>query len=134
MLTPAVLSDANRCWADVMTQEYRDQLMALIARVDPVLPPRSAVEVKHFFGGAAAYIDGHIFMSLTKVGLALKLPEEDRERLFRTRQAKKLRYFPKAPVKKQYALFSRVLLDDGNSAKTWIEKSVGYVMTSADRS
>jgi len=115
-----------------MTQEYLDQLTALIARVNPTLPPGSAIEVKHFFGGAAAYVDGRIFMSLTKVGLALKLPEEDREQFFRTRQAKQLRYFPKAPVKKQYALFSKGLPDDGDSAKTWIETSVGFVTTSAD--
>ena len=111
-----------------MGHDYRDQLTALIARVDPALPSGSAVEVKHFFGGAAAYVNGCIFMSLTKVGPALKLPEADRERLFRSKRAKKLRYFPKAPIKKQYALFPRSFLEDCDAAKTWIEKSVAFAL------
>ena len=52
-----------------MAQDYLDQLQALIDRVGPTCPSGSAVEVKHFFGGAAGYINGHIFISLTKVGL-----------------------------------------------------------------
>ena len=88
----------------------------------------SAIEVKHFFGGAAAYVDGHIFMSLTKVGLALKLPEADQNRLFRSKQAKNLRYFPKALVKKQFTLFPSNFLNDCDSAKTWIKKSVAFAL------
>ncbi len=112
-----------------MAQEFVDQLTALLDRVDFASPSGSAIEVKHFFGGAAAYVEGGIFMSLTKVGLALKLPEEDRKRLFRTKQAKALRYFPKAPIKKQYALFPKAILDDVNSVRTWMEKSVAFVTT-----
>jgi len=115
-----------------MAQEYLDDLSALLARVDPALPPESTIEVKHFFGGAAAYVDGTIFMSLTKVGPALKLPEPDRERLFRSKEAKKLRYFPKAPVKKQYALFKKCFLEDDGALKTWIEKSVAFTLGGLD--
>jgi len=115
-----------------MAKEYVDKLSTLLDRVKPKLPRghslgRKPIEVKHFFGGAAAYVDGCIFMSLTKVGLALKLPEEDREQLFQSKQAKKLRYFPKAPVKKQYALFPKGFSDD-RTAKTWIEKSEAFVL------
>ncbi len=115
-----------------MAKKYVEELIGLIDRVKPKLPRRKTIEVKHFFGGAAAYVDGRIFMTLTKVGLALKLPEEDRLGCFRSKQAKKLRYFPKAPVKKQYALFPQRSFDDGTFAKTWIAKSMAFA-TATDR-
>ena len=40
------------------------------------------ISCKHVLSGAAAYVDGDIFMALTPVGLALKLPEGDRSALF----------------------------------------------------
>ena len=59
-------------------------LLALRALLDRLpRPPIAGVELacKHFFSGAAAYANGRIFMSLTPVGLALKLPEETRAAL-----------------------------------------------------
>lgn len=52
-------------------------LRALQAVVDRILADQraaGAVECKHFFSGAAAYIDNHIFMTLTPAGLALSCP------------------------------------------------------------
>ena len=111
-----------------MAKEYVEKLTLLMSQVKPKLPRGKSVEIRRFFGGAAAYVGGRIFMSLTKVGPAIKLPEADRERLFRSRRAK-LRYFAKAPVKKQYALFSIGFPDDGDFAKTWIEKSVLFALS-----
>lgn len=120
-----------------MAKEYVEKLTALLDTAKPKLPRghslgKEPIEVKHFFGGAAGYVDGHIFMSLTKAGLAIKLPEDAREQLFRSKQAKKLRHFPKAPIKKQYALFPRKFLDDDASVKRWIERSVTFVLSDDD--
>jgi len=49
--------------------------------------------------------EGRICLSLTPVGLALKLPPETKERLLADSQAEPLRYFPNGPIKKDYALF-----------------------------
>lgn len=81
---------------------------------------------KHFFSGAAAYVDGHIFMTLTPVGLALKLPEIEHDSLFE-RGAESLRYFPKAPVKKDYVLLPNQLIDDAGVLSGWISRSIGFV-------
>jgi len=113
--------------------EFVSTLTILFDSLSLKLPRGKTIEVKPFFGGAAAYVDGHIFMSLTKVGPALKLPEGDREQLFRSRQARKLRYFPKAPIKKQYALFRKSFLDDRDSAQSWTERSTAFVMHDARR-
>ena len=111
-----------------MATQYVEKLNALLDALKPTLPRGKSIDIKHFFGGAAAYIDGRIFMSLTKVGLALKLPEEDRVRLLRSKRAKKMRYFPKAPVKKQYALFPASFVNDRGAAKAWIETSVAFAI------
>jgi TfoX/Sxy family transcriptional regulator of competence genes len=84
------------------------------------------ISCKHFFSGAAAYVDGDIFMTLTPVGLALKLPEGDRNALF-DQGWKSLRYFPNAPVKKDYALLPFQLIDDEGVLNDWISRSIEYV-------
>jgi len=71
----------------------------------------SQINYRHFFSGAAAYICGHIFMSLSPVGLALKLSDKDITELFQ-RGAMPLRYFPKAPIKKGYAVLPDIILNN----------------------
>ena len=75
-----------------------DQWMATDDRI-------GVIECRHFFSGAAAYRDGSIVASLTPVGLAFKVPDEIRDRLLSSGRAAPLRYFPKAPTKRDYVLF-----------------------------
>ena len=77
-----------------MSQEYLEQLNALVDRLTPGSLNGVKLECKHFFGGAAAYAKGRICMSWTPVGFAMKLPEASRSTLM-GRGAKHLRYFPK---------------------------------------
>ena len=96
-----------------MAKDHLSDLRSLVSRLSERVDGINVVECKHFFGGAAAYVDGHIFMTLTSVGLALKLPEHDRAALMAI-GAKPLRYFPKAPIKKEYVILpNRVVKDDG---------------------
>ena len=64
-----------------MTKEYQNQLTLLLDKLDLDLSPDIAMRVKPFFGGAAAYANGNICLSLTKVGLALKLSQAERQEL-----------------------------------------------------
>ncbi len=63
------------------------------------------IEIKHFFSGAAVYINGSICVSWSPVGLVFKLSETEVDKLINSRDAIPLRYFPKGRVKKGYALF-----------------------------
>jgi hypothetical protein len=63
------------------------------------------LECRHFFSGAAVYRDGSIVASLTPVGLAFKVRDEVRQTLIRSGRATPLRYFPNAPIKRNYVLF-----------------------------
>ena len=104
-----------------MADPYLSQLQALIARLDVHAKDARDISCKHFFGGAAAYLNGQIFMTLTPVGLALKLSDQDRAALFKL-GAKPLRYFPKAPVKKDYALLPSRFMDDEDALSDWIRR------------
>ncbi len=111
-----------------MTKQYLERLDALLAPVARDLPPEAALEIKHFFSGAAAYAQGRICITLTPVGLALKLPEAARGRLAKT-GATPLRYFPKGPIKKDYVVVPRGFTDDRRKFKLWARKAIDHVLT-----
>ncbi len=112
-----------------MAEPYLSELRSIVARETVQREAADGILCKHFFGGAAAYVDGHIFMTLTTIGLALKLPEEDRNTLFE-QGAKPLQYFPKAPVKKDYAVLPSRLIDDNSALNDWISRSIEFVRSS----
>ncbi|MBT4907975.1 MAG: hypothetical protein HOL07_15500 [Rhodospirillaceae bacterium] len=93
-----------------MAQPYLDNLTALLERTAPDLGEGDVVECRHFFSGAATYVNGRIFMSLTPVGLALKLSETRRDALMAA-GGTALRYFPKGPVKTDYVVLPETLTD-----------------------
>lgn len=93
-----------------MAQPYLENLTALLERTAPDLVDGDVVECRHFFSGAAAYASGCIFMSLTPVGLALKLPEPRRDALM-VAGGSALRYFPNGPVKTDYVVLPETLTD-----------------------
>ena len=97
-----------------MAQPFLDNLKTL---ADRHLPARSDIECKHFFGGAALYIGGVICVSLSPVGLALKLPEARCAEVIESGAAVPLRYFEKSPIKKGYVLIAQFdELDDDTIA------------------
>ncbi len=85
-----------------MAQPYLERLQQLLSDVDI---ESSDVASKHFFSGAAAYVNGHIFASLTPKGLALKFPESRCKIILANEFAEPLRYFDKSPVKRGDVLF-----------------------------
>ncbi len=112
-----------------MAKPYLEKLQALVDQLRPEIDQFEGVECKHFFSGAAAYTAGQIFMSLTPVGLAIKLSENDIKLLF-DQGAKPLKYFPKSPIKKDYAVLPRHIKDDRKVLKNWVLKSIQFAQNS----
>lgn len=108
-----------------MAKPYLEKLQHLVDQLTSQIALLDDVECKHFFSGAAAYTDGHIFMSLSPVGLALKLPEDDVMLLFDL-GGEPLRYFPKSPVKKGYAVLPQQIVDDNKGLGEWISRSIEF--------
>jgi TfoX/Sxy family transcriptional regulator of competence genes len=115
-----------------MVESYRQTLHALLTRLASTQAPGTAIACKHFFGGAAGYADGRIFISLTPAGLALKLPEEARLRLIEE-GAKPLRYFADGPIKKNYVVVPDGLAHDDGALAPWIDASIRFVSAAPTR-
>ena len=112
-----------------MAKEYLEKLSAFIETATAGGNKNIHLECKHFFGGAALYAEKRICISLTPVGLAIKLPEETKNKLLKDKKAVPLRYFPKGPIKKSYVLFPGGVEKGGKEFDCLVSKSIEYVHT-----
>ena len=112
-----------------MAKEYLEKLSAIMNRVTARRFMNVKFECKHFFSGAAVYVDGRICISLTPAGFAIKLPEEQRKILLQKKGTKCLRYFPKAPIKKYYVVLPDSMLNDTKTLQSLIKLTVEYILT-----
>ena len=111
-----------------MAEKQLQSLQSLLEQLTPDLSPDAPLVCKHFFSGAAVYADGRIFMTLTPVGLALKLPDASRT-AFLKKGAKALRYFPQGPIKKDYLVVPKKIAGDDGALTPWVQESIRYVLT-----
>ena len=107
-----------------MAKEYFEQLINLIESLDINAEPSKEIMVKHFFSGAALYINGRICASLTPVGLAFKLPEKEVAEQISKGKAVPLKYFPKGHIKKDYVLFEAPDLTNKKRWKKYFNKAI----------
>ena len=112
-----------------MVKEYLEKLSAFVEKATFDLSEDIDLECKHFFGGAALYAEGRICVSLTPVGLAIKLPEKTKDTLLKNGKAIPLRYFPKAPIKKEYVLFPDGVAKSGKTLHEHVMEGIAYVLT-----
>ena len=111
-----------------MAGDFVEELQSLLRPVTEELAAGTTLEIRHFFGGAAAYANGRICISLTPAGLALKLPPHCRTQLMEA-GAKPHRYFPNAPIKKQYVIVPPEFHKDEGQLTAWARKSIEHVLT-----
>lgn len=104
-------------------------LSAFIDKVAIEYAEKTSIECKHFFSGAAIYVDKKICITLTPGGLAVKLPEQTRESLFQDNLALPLRYFSGGPVKKDYALFRHGIENADEALIGYVKEGINYVLS-----
>ena len=112
-----------------MAKEYLERLSAFIETSTAGGNKNIHLECKNFFSGAALYAENRICISLTPVGLAIKLPEEIKNKLLKDKKAVPLRYFQKGPIKKDYVLFPGGIKKGGKEFDYLVSKSIEYVLT-----
>jgi hypothetical protein len=110
-----------------MAKEYLEKLSVFIEKARADISKDIQLECKHFFSGAALYAEQRICISLTPVGLALKLPDETKNKLLKNKKAIPLRYFAQGPIKKDYVLFPTGIEKVANYK--YVKESIEYAIT-----
>ena len=110
-----------------MKSSYLEELKMLLERARPELASSGALHFKNVFGAVAGYVDGNIFITCGKFGVALKLHSEKLEELLKERDVEQLRYFPKGHIKKEYAVLPERMLADERIFRELLDKSIKYV-------
>ena len=105
-----------------INQEKLEELRQLIKEVK---------QIQKFFidnyGVDDIYANSKICITLTPIGLALKLPEKDIKSLINKDGAKPLQYFPEGPIKKEYVLLPGSIVGDSKKLQHWVKLSIEYV-------
>jgi TfoX/Sxy family transcriptional regulator of competence genes len=107
-----------------MAKEYFEKLSNLISELSIEDETAAPLEVKHFFSGAALYVDGTIRATWSPVGMAFKLGESEANQLINNGKAIPLKYFPNGHVKKDYALFENPSMSEPSPWKEYFIKSI----------
>ena len=112
---------------NAVENKYQERLAKVLKQVRPRLSATRHLEFKNCFGAVAGYVDGRIFSSCGKFGLALRLPEKTLVELFKEKGAVPLRYFPNGHVKKEYAVIPKRIIEDRGLLKKLVDQSIRYV-------
>ncbi len=114
-----------------MKNKYFSRITKLLKQARPRLAATHGLEFKNVFGAVAGYVNGRIFVSCGKFGVALRLPPEVLKILFKEKGAKHLKYFPNGHIKKEYAVLPKRIIEDKNQIKRFVDKSIEYALLSA---
>ena len=109
-----------------MAKIYVEKLSELIERALPNGVKGSTLEVKHFFSGAAVYANSKICITLSPVGLALKLPKDSLTKLMEKEGGKPLQYFSQGPIKKDYVILPGRIINNSEKLGDWFKMSIEY--------
>ncbi len=110
-----------------MKNLYLEEIEKILKQAYPNLAYKYRLEFKNVFGAVGGYVNDRIFISCGKFGVALKLPEKILIDLFREKDVKHLKYFPKGHIKKEYAVLPKRILDNKRLFQKLIDKSIRSV-------
>ena len=111
-----------------MENGYFNKVKNVLTHARPRLAATHRLEFKNCFGAVAGYVNGHIFISCGKFGVALKLPPQILEHLFNKKIAKRLKYFPRGHIKKEYAVLQKRITQNTKQFSKLVDQSVQYVL------
>ncbi|MHB8652026.1 MAG: TfoX/Sxy family protein [Minisyncoccota bacterium] len=110
-----------------MENKYLNKITTLLKQARPKLSATHKLEFKNIFGAVGGYVNGKIFISCGKFGVALRLPLETLNELFEEKDVKHLKYFPKGHIKKEYAVLPKRMLENKRQFQKLVDKSIQSV-------
>jgi TfoX/Sxy family transcriptional regulator of competence genes len=78
------------------------------------------------FGGIGVYANDKMCVSLSDIGLAVKLPPAEQETLLALKGAKRLQYEPSMPPSKTYIVVPEAMLKDARTLGHWLSVSAAH--------
>ena len=109
-----------------MTSIYFNILEKLLRKTNPKLFNTYKLEFKNCFGAVTGYVNGQIFVSCGKFGIALRLPPKTINELFKQEKVSHLKYFSKGHIKKEYAVIPKSIIHHRKHFKKLLNKSIKY--------
>jgi TfoX-like protein len=113
-----------------MENKYFESPRKLLKQASPTLGTTVQLEFKSVFGAVAGYVNGRIFISCGRFGVALRLPSGTLSNLLKEKGVERLKYFPKGHIKKQYAVLPRRIIEDRRLLRQLLDQSVEYASSS----
>jgi len=110
-----------------MGPNYQAELSDLLKQATVKLVAGDIIDYKNVFGAAGGYVEGKIFISCGKFGVALRLSPDVLAAVLNEAGVKKLRYFTNGHVKKEYAVLPRRILEDKKYFNELLNKSIKYI-------
>ena len=108
--------------------DYSTKLRDLLKQARPRLAVRHRLEFKRCYGAVAGYVDGNIFVSCGKFGVALRLPSQTLIELFREEDVLHLKYFPNGHVKKEYAVIPNRIIENQGRFNKLVDRSIKFAL------
>ena len=115
--------------ASFMKNIYLKEITTLLKQTHPKLAATHKLEFKNVFGAVGGYVNGKIFISCGKFGLALRLPPDTLGVLFQQKEAEHLKYFSNGHVKKEYAVLLKRVLENKQQLNELVDESVKYTLS-----
>jgi hypothetical protein len=105
-------------------------LEAMQATIFRCLPKDSAdLRFKSMFGGMTGYMQDRPFVSLSSLGLGIKLPPKAQDELLKIEGAKRLQYPGDPSPSKQYIWVPTAWLENDALLTPWLGRSADYVVS-----
>ncbi len=91
--------------------------------MEAAAPTNVVWRYRPMFGGVGVYADDRMCVSLSDIGLAVKLNEASRAELLALKGAKPLQYEPHSPPSKTYVVVPDAMLKDAKALGRWLALS-----------
>jgi len=97
-----------------------------VTAFDTVTSALPEAEPRKMFGYSCVFAKGNMFAGLHEAGMVLRLADEQRAEFLRLKGAQHFEPLP-GRVMREYVVVPRVLLNEPEQLREWVERSLSYV-------
>src|SRR5258707_13355264 len=102
-------------------------------KLEAAAPPNVDWRFRPMFGGIGVYANDKMCVSLSDIGLAVKLPPAEQEELLRRKGATRLQSDPSQPPSKSYIVVPDTMLADRKALGHWLALAAAAISAEKPR-